>query len=245
MMKRLPGLLPLLCLVASATAPVFAGPPAASQVLEMALAYHDPQGRWQSARFRLDLRETRPDGTERRTRIQFQNSLDSFEIRTQREGREIEGLLAAEDCIVTLDGSTDITVEERDKLKLTCERIRWLRNYYTYLWGLPMKLRDPEARIDQEVTDAWYQNRKVWSVRVTYEEEVGSDIWYFYFDQQTHALAGYRFYHDESKRDGEYIVLEGETDIEGMRIPKRRSWYTNAEGRHLGDDILVDIEVRP
>lgn len=219
--------------------------PAASFVVETSIAYHDPQGHWGRARFRLELKETRPDGSERRTRVQINNSLDSFEILTNRGEARIEGLMAAEDCILTLDGSTDFSDEDREEYRLTCERLGWLRDYYTYLWGLPMKLRDPGTRIDQQVTAAWYQQRQVWSVRVTYEESVGTDTWYFYFDQQTYALVGYRFYHNEAKRDGEYIVLEGETETEGMKIPTKRAWYTNAEGRHLGDDILVEIEVQP
>lgn len=245
MNKRLAGILlciyPLLAIPGLASEEV----PTASEVLEQALLHHDPRGHWESARFRLELEETRPDGSERRTRIQFQNALDAFEILTDRDGHRIEGLLAGGDCIVTLDGSTEFTDEERDELKLTCERTRWLRNYYTYLWGLPMKLRDPGTLIDEMVSDTWYQERRVWSMRVTYDEAVGSDTWYFYFDQETFALVGYRFFHDEAKRDGEYIVLDGETEIEGMRIPARRSWYTNGDGRHLGDDILADIEILP
>lgn len=225
--------------------PDSAAVPAASEVLEQSIAHHDPEDHWGNSRFALGFRETRPDGTERRTKVQFQDTLDSFEILTQRDGARIEGLLAGEECILTLDGSTKFSDEDRDKYRLTCDRIRWLRNYYTYLWGLPMKLRDPGTRIDPEVTDAWYQEQKVWSMKVTYEEAVGSDTWYFYFDQQTHALVGYRFFHDEAKGDGEYIVLEGETETEGMRIPTKRSWYVNADGRHLGDDILVEIEVAP
>ena len=219
--------------------------PTASEVLERSIAYHDPRGHWGHARFDLGLRETRPDGSERRTRVQFENALDSFEILTQRDGAEIEGLMAADQCVLTLDGSTEFSDEDRDKYRLTCERLRWLRNYYTYLWGLPMKLRDPGTHLDQQVTDSWYQDQQVWTVRVTYDESVGSDTWYFYFDQETYALVGYRFYHDEAKRDGEYIVLEGETEAEGMRIPTKRSWYVNADGRHLGDDTLVETEVHP
>jgi len=219
--------------------------PAASEILERSIAHHDPRGLWGNARFGLGFRETRPDGSERRTRVQFHDVLDSFEILTHRDEAQIEGFLAGDECILTLDGSTEFSQEDRDKYRLTCERLRWLRNYYTYLWGLPMKLRDPGTRIDPQVTDAWYQDQQVWSVRVTYDESVGSDTWYFYFDQQTYALVGYRFYHDETKRDGEYIVLEGETEAEGMRIPTKRSWYVNADGRHLGDDILVEIEIRP
>lgn len=221
------------------------GVPAASDVVQRSIAYHDPRSRWGRARLTLSFRETRPDGSERRTRVQFHDGLDSFEILTHREEARIEGLLAGDECLMTLNGSTEFSDQDRDEYRLTCERLRWLRDYYTYLWGLPMKLRDPGTRLDRQAVDAWYQNRQVWSVRVTYDEPVGSDTWYFYFDQQTFALVGYRFYHDEAKRDGEYIVLEGESQASGLKIPTQRSWYTNAEGRHLGDDILVEIEVEP
>ena len=214
-------------------------------LVERAIVHHDPHGRWGNARFEMRFRETRPDGSERRTRVRFDDQQRSFEILTEREGAEIEGLLAGDECVITLDGSTEFTDQERDKYRLTCDRIEWLRNYYTYLWGMPMKLRDPGTRIDSQVTEASYQQQKVWTVRVTYDEEVGSDVWYFHFDQETSALVGYRFYHDEAKNDGEYIVLEGETDASGMRIPTTRRWYTNAEGRHLGDDILVGFDIQP
>lgn len=238
------GLLALLSTTAVVSAEAH-GSPDAAKVIEQAIAYHDPAGLWGNARFEMSFRETRPDGSERRTRVRFDDRQRSFEILTERDGAEIEGLLAGEDCIITLDGSTEFTDEERDQYRLTCARIRWLRNYYTYLWGMPMKLRDPGTRIDPEVTDAWYQEQRVWVVRVTYDEGVGSDIWYFYFDQETHALVGYRFYHDETKNDGEYIVLSGETEAAGMQLPTTRKWYTNAEGRHLGDDILTAIGVEP
>lgn len=217
--------------------------PVASELLERSITYHDPDDLWSRARFRLEIRETRPDGGERQTRIQFDNSQNAFEILTQREGRVIEGLLADGNCVQTLDGSLEFSDEEREKFRLTCERLQWIRNYYTYLWGLPMKLRDPGTRIDQQATAAEFQEQPVWSIRVTYDEAVGSDTWYFYFDKQTFALVGYRFYHDEAANDGEYILLEGEIASDGLKIPARRSWYTHAEDRHLGDDILTEIEI--
>jgi hypothetical protein len=52
---------------------------------------------------------------------------------------------------------------------------------------------------------------------------------------------GYRFFHDEGKGDGEYIVLEGEIEGGGLRLPARRTWYTNAEDELLGTDVLRSI----
>jgi hypothetical protein len=67
---------------------------------------------------------------------------------------------------------------------------------------------------------------------------VGSDTWYFYFDIETFALKRYQFFHDESKNDGEYIILDGEIEIEEILMPKNRSWYYNSDNTFLGTDIL-------
>jgi hypothetical protein len=219
--------------------------PTASGIIERSIAYHDPQGHWGRARFRLHLAETRPDGSQRSTILVIDQPEEHFEIATSRQGARIEGALSGGRCTLMLDGSTDFSDAERERFRLTCDRLAWLRDYYTYLWGLPMKLRDPGTRIDPRVEDAQYRHQPVWAVRVTYDETVGSDTWYFYFDRQTCALIGYRFYHDEGKGDGEHIVLEGETEVDSLRLPTTRAWYTNAESRHLGTDTLESIEIRP
>ena len=158
-----------------------------------------------------------------------------------REGRDRahEVRIRGDRIEATLDGSKEFTEQEAHDFRLTPERARSMRNYYTYLWGLPMKLRDPGTRISQQATDSRYQKKRVWEVRVTYDESVGKDTWYFYFDQETYALVGYRFYHDETANDGEYITLDEEVAVSSMRIPANRRWFVNADDRFLGEDVLV------
>jgi hypothetical protein len=43
--------------------------------------------------------------------------------------------------------------------------------------------------------------------------------------------------------NNEYILLEGEVSGEGLRLPRTRTWYTNAEDRLLGTDTLTGLEV--
>lgn len=76
-------------------------------------------------------------------------------------------------------------------------------------------------------------------IKVTYDAAVGGDIWYFYFDPSSFALSGYRFYHDESLNDGEYILLENETSVGALRIPAKRHWYTHQGNRYLGSDEIM------
>ena len=108
--------------------------------------------------------------------------------------------------------------------------------------GKPMKLKDPGTILAKQVIKTKFQEREVLSLTVTYDESVGSDIWYFYFDPTNYRLVGYRFYHDESKNDGEYITLEDEYLVGKMRLPKIRKWYMNVDQKYLGTDILSSYE---
>ena len=47
----------------------------------------------------------------------------------------------------------------------------------------------------------------------------------FLFDKKTFALKQYQFFHDELKNDGEYIILEDEIIVGGIKMPKNRSWF--------------------
>ena len=69
--------------------------------------------------------------------------------------------------------------------------------------------------------------------------DVGTDTWYFHFAPDTYRLVGYQFYHDEATGRGEYIFLADEREVLGMKIPVERRWFTNAEDRYLGTDVLV------
>ncbi|HEX9826335.1 MAG TPA: DUF6503 family protein [Flavobacteriaceae bacterium] len=47
------------------------------------------------------------------------------------------------------------------------------------------------------------------------------------------------FFHDEAKNDGGYILLSGIKTIDGINMPKVRTWYTNKEkNTYLGTDTL-------
>ena len=230
----------LLFLIAIFSVPAGAEQPAPGELLDRAIKYHDPENFFLSRPHRLSFLETRPDGPDRRTEALIDVTGGRFEI-ARRGEVEIAGVIGDGSCAMTLDGRSDVSDEEREKHRLSCERLKLLRDYYTYLWGLPMKLRDPGTRLG-EVTKTTFATRDVYGLRVTYDAEVGGDTWIFYFDRASFALNGYRFYHDESKNDGEYIVLEGEHDAEGLRLPKRRAWYTHQGDRHLGTDTLIGLK---
>jgi hypothetical protein len=242
-------LLGLLCglLLSASWAAQAAEPPTAEELLTRSIAYHDPDGRFLSQAHRLRFLDTRPDGPDRRSEVLIDVPGERFEMIRHGE-HEVAGVIAPGECTMTLDGRSELTEAERKEHRLSCERLGFMRNYYIYLWGLPMKLRDPGTRLGR-VTATTFEERPVYDLKVTYDEGVGGDVWYFYFDRESYALVAYRFYHDEAKNDGEVIHLEGEIHGEGqakgMRLPQRRTWYTHGDHRLLGTDTLVGIGQDP
>ena len=107
-----------------------------------------------------------------------------------------------------------------------------------------MKLGDQGTTLDPDVRKTDFQGRNVLAVRVKYEPPVGQLTWYFYFLPDTYRLVGCRFFKDESKNDGEYIVFDGEVSEPGdMRLPKARAWYMNEDGKYLGTDEITVLTV--
>jgi len=113
-----------------------------------------------------------------------------------------------------------------------------MKNYYTYLYGLPMKLKDSGTIINEKVKREIFKNKEYLILKVNYTEAIGKDTWYFYFDPSTYALEVYQFYHDEAKNDGEYILLDSLETINGIKMPKTRAWYYNKDNTYLGTDDL-------
>jgi hypothetical protein len=105
-----------------------------------------------------------------------------------------------------------------------------------------MKLKDAGTIIDPIVQRKTFKAKEYLVLKVTYDEGVGSDTWYFYFDPKTYAMEVYQFFKDEAKNDGEYILLSELQVINEIKIPKVRAWYYNKNNGYLGTDKLISAK---
>lgn len=209
------------------------------QLLDKAIAFHDPQGAWQYFHGALDITMSMPDGKERVSEIVMNLPNQYFKATSTKDGVKLEQSVSKGICALALNGSSNISETDAKTHRLTCERAKMYKNYYTYLYGLPMKLKDEGTIVDQKVRTKTFKNKQYLVLKVTYDEEVGEDIWYFYFDPQTYAMEVYQFFHDETINDGEYILLSGLETVSGIKMPKNRAWYYNKDDEHLGTDVLT------
>ncbi|MFD2100377.1 DUF6503 family protein [Flagellimonas iocasae] len=211
----------------------------ATQLLEKTITFHDPNGNWKNFDGSFKVRMKSPNSSDRLSTITLNAPKEQFNLLVEKDGDSYTYHFDKGNCTTTLNGSSEISNEDREKFRLTCERGQMMKNYYTYLYGLPMKLKDPGTLLNQKVQKKIFKGKEYLVLKVTYDENVGSDVWYFYFDPETYAMEVYQFYHDESKNDGEYILLEGLEEINGIKMPKSRAWYLNKDNKYLGTDILT------
>lgn len=208
------------------------------QLLNNAIHYHDPNDVWKTFKSSFYLIAQRPDKESRLTALNFDQAQSQFEFTQYENENYWTAHFKSEQCRLFFNGIEEIPKETREAYGLNCERMTRYRDYYTYLIGLPMKLKDPGTQIASEGVLVEREGSTYWKLKVTYDPKVGSDTWYFYFDPKTFALKLYQFFHEESKNDGEYVILEEEIEIGGILMPKKRSWYQNSNHKYLGTDRL-------
>lgn len=210
----------------------------AEEVLDKTIAFHDPNSNWSSLHTTFTVVMETPDRPKRTSTISVDFPKQEFILDVEQDGNSYSYKLKEDSCTITLNGSEEFSKKQAEEFRLNCERANTMKDYYTYLYGLPMKLNDPGTQIDQNVQKKSFKGKEYIVLKATYDAEVGKDTWYFYFDPSTYAMEVYQFYHDESKNDGEYILLEGLEEINGIKMPKIRAWYMNKDDKYLGTDTL-------
>jgi len=215
--------------------------PSAEEVLKRSIQYHDPANQLYSKDFSFYFDESRPDGSIRKTTVRLAPKKEYFQIEREQSEQYVLTMLHKNNIQYFIDGKEIMDENTLNALKLDDVRSTRIKNYYLYLWHLPVKLLDAGTLLDSEIMKEEFNGKLCYKLGVRYEEKVGSDRWYFYFDMHSYAMVGYRFYHDESQNDGEYIYLEGEYINDLIRLPKTRKWYTHKEDKYLGTDSLIKM----
>lgn len=215
----------------------FAQEQKASEVLEKAIAYHDPNSNWEQFNSTFQVTMTTPGNPDRVSDITINLPDQFFKLVATRDGDKTTYTLDKAKCTTSITDSI-----AQVGTRTPCETATLYKNYYTYLYGLPMKLKDPGAHLSDTVEKVTFKDKKYLKLKVTYDAAVGNDVWFFYFNPTTYALEVYQFYKGDpagaGKDTGEYILLSEESIINGIKLPRVRAWYYNKDDKYLGTDTL-------
>ncbi|TPV35927.1 hypothetical protein FJ651_03135 [Paucihalobacter ruber] len=217
----------------------------AEQLIKASINYHDPELNWKTFKDTLIVEMTTPNQTPRVSKVHINNLNNDFYLKVEKDGNNFSYNIASNKCDMTLNGNSNFNESDAKKFNLNCDRGNMLKNYYTYLYGMPMKILDPGAIISNKVERKSFHGKDYLVIIVSYSPEVGSDIWFFYFNPKNYALEAYQFFKSDDNGKiitdtGEYILFEGETIINDIKLPKIRKWYYNKNNQYLGTDTLTN-----
>jgi hypothetical protein len=208
------------------------------ELLNRAIQYHDPNGNWTTFNGTLKVIMTIPKKPNRNSEIKIDLPNEYFYVKATRGENTTQYTINKGNCKIAFNGienPSEVILKEHN---LSCDRANLYKNYYTYLYGLPMKLKDSGTHIHKKVEKKKFKGKDYLMLKVTYDESIGKDTWYFYFNPTTYAMEIYQFF-KETKNSGEYILLSGEETINGIKMPKVRAWYYNKNDGYLGTDTLI------
>ena len=217
---------------------------ASQELLDKAIRYHDPNGAWNTFDSHLNVTMETTTNSNRNSEVYINIPKETFQLITKRDSTTIIYKQHKGDCIISMSDSIRISKQTEKPRRSHCDMTSLYKNYYSYLYGLPMKLKDPGTILSNKVEHKTFNNKDYLVLKVNYEVEVGSDIWYFYFNPKTYAMEVYQFFKTDENGDlkpdsGEYILLTEEVIINTIKIPKNRAWYYNKDDKYLGTDILT------
>ena len=213
------------------------------QILNNSISYHDPNNEWNTFNSTFHITMETPDSPNRESVITINNPESAFYLKVVKDTTMIEYKVRGDNCNIAFNRSAQFTEEEAKANNLNCDRAKMYKNYYSYLYGLPMKLKDPGIHISETAELRSFKGKEYLVLKVTYDESVGSDNWYIYLDPETYAMEVYQFFKKDengNQKDdsGEYILLTEEMVVNFIKMPKVRAWYYNKDDAYLGTDIL-------
>ncbi|WOK05916.1 DUF6503 family protein [Imperialibacter roseus] len=213
-----------------------------ASLLEKSIEVHDPNNYWPQLDNRFHMSIKRDGKAERHFSILINNPEGIFEYALQQGDSTVTQGVRHGEYYVSINGSSNFNDEIKTKFQLSEERTQYLKEVYEYLYGVPMKLKDPGTIIAPVLNEETFNGKACWVVKVTYEPSTDDETWYFYIDKETFLLAGYRFYFDESKGEGEFIFVDSYQSLNGLQLPKLKKWHWNKDSTHFRTDELLKIE---
>lgn len=212
--------------------------------LQQSIAYHDPSTEWATFDDTLRVIAKRPGGEVRYSTMYIDVARNIFSIEDSTASHVISYQWAGDSCRIWLNGSADFTAAQRDSLQLTCDRLLVLKDYYTFLYGLPMKLADRGVNLIDTLHHQTFKGKNYVVLQALFSAANAKHVWYFYLHPDTYRMEAYQFFETDHNgsilpETGQYVLLDGEFFVGGMNLPKERTWFTNKNDTFLGKDILV------
>jgi hypothetical protein len=210
-------------------------------ILTQSIKLHDPHSNWQKASFDMVIREPRLSTPGRFSNVQLDMSTGAFRLERDRDNHVSTHIVDASGQPSTLlDGKKEADPELIEKYRLQPARNSGYKAYYEFMYGLPMVLNE-EGYTMKTVSETAFEGQKAVSIDFELATPMIASSWRVFFSANSYRLLGLETLGDKPD-EGEYLVFNGQADIEKLLLPRFRHWYNKQTDEYLGSDILVSYK---
>lgn len=210
-------------------------------ILEQSIKLHDPQDNWQTASLDMVIREPRVQGAGRFSNVKLDVTSRAFSMERNREDHISTHLVDENGTAKTLlDGKIETNSQLIEKYRLQPERNANYRGYYEFMYGLPMVLKEDQYTM-KDVSEVTFNGEKAISINFELTSPMIASSWRIYFSPEDYEVVGIETL-GEKPEEGEYLIFNGNANIQGMNLPRFRHWYDKTNDEYRGSDILVSYK---
>jgi|GEM_PF-345480 len=215
-------------------------PYSAEQILEKCIQFHDPDGKWENYSGALKLINSCPGGFTAGTEIIEINVPEDYYKDTWIKGN-ITIVKEVKDgkIRVTFNGES-ATDEQIKDFGLNDENVRGAKTWHYYHFGHLMHFKNTGSILQEKVTEENFRGTPCYVITFIGDEKNVSypfwaGKWQFKINKESFALCG--VYTNALMPEGWTDVFEGVLEINGIKIPRVRTYYTKT-----GDELVyVDL----
>ena len=212
----------------------FGQTPNSNDIIKASIKYHDPQGEWEGLDADFVVLSDRDTAwlhlANLRSMVEWKEKL--------KDGRYITGGYQGDSCFVKIDDKLIEPKGQIDNLLLDCPQIIGRSNYWLYMYGLPMKLKDEQAVIDPKPEKVNFLDNQYWRIKVHYNNPDG-ERWQFYFDTDSYRFAIAQYFHPALGDDNEYIIFDTPIQVGTMVLPSKHNWYMYNKKEYIGFEQIT------
>lgn len=208
-------------------------------ILEKSVAWHDPSGHWDQFQAKLYIQEPRPQNPPRYSIVTFDNASAAFELLRNRDQYLCTYQVSADGKPnILLDGQENFSADLVEKYRLVPQRSLDYKNFYSFMYGLPMSFIDKYKTLENAQTTV-FNGQAALVVETELKEAMISKHWRLFFHLENYKFLGIEILDMEKPGEGERIVFDGSIHLQGMRLPRMHHWYELKTYEYSGSDIIV------
>lgn len=214
------------------------------EVFDRTTAYHDPQGKWDQFAGVVRLTTGMSNGRPSYEYLELDNSKDWYQsTRVRGETVVVQGM-RGEECYLKVNGNKNPPEEQIKQYGRSEERTRFAREHHSGHIGWPIRAKAAGMKADDAVEQTELRGRPVLAVNLSGDPAaVPHPYWAgnytLYVDPQTYEMRGVRW---ENEKQSGLVMMEGEIEVGGVKMPQVKSVYDANDGSLQYTDLFTNVQ---